>query len=341
MQKQDMGMTTVAGAFVVATVLLPWGFSLIGADRSIVIGSGMILLGTAAALYLIWGWTHLARRHVGVRLLLTLLVVLFVGGWTWKTVAKSMSTRTLVPAVEAQTPAASASSNPTTAPLPQIKLKKDIQRPSRKADTPAAQAQGVVGIVGLSNATVEMGGSSQIAGYKTGIQGEDHLHVVMKDQSRIDSNPNPLSPPADKQSSPNLSGPGLHNITIMIPTTDLPLIPIPVGTSFTSSTKDRMDVIDALVKEWRDSHPNWTVIGRNAIRWMNQTLEEQGKDFRVKMPEHCNPPLPGIAGMAVPSGFTKPLDAVTIKNADVGIIAGQNSKVGMNNTQVVAEENCD
>jgi pimeloyl-ACP methyl ester carboxylesterase len=208
--------------------------------------------------------------------------------------------------------------------------------------TLAAPPQGIVGIVGSSDTTIEMGGSSQIAGYETGIQGEDHLHVVMKDQSRIDSNPNPLSPSTDKQSSSNLSGRGLHDITILIPPTDLPLNPAPIGTSSTSSTKDQMDVINALVKEWRDSHPNWTVIGRNAIRWMNQRLEEQSKDFRIKMPEHCNPPLPGTAGVSVPPGSTeKYFDNVAIKNAEVGVIAGQNSKVDMNNTDVVAEGNCD
>jgi len=191
------------------------------------------------------------------------------------------------------------------------------------------------------SAVVEMSGSSQIAGYQTGVLG-DHAHVVMKDQSRIEKTASP--PPAtlaQYYSDGNPRGPVLSKMGIKVPPSDLPLNPVPAGTSSTSSTKDQTDVITALVKEWRDSHPNWTVIGRNSIKWMNQRLEEQGKDFRIQMPEHCNPPYPGVVGLSVPSGVAATLDGVGINGAMVGVEAGQNSTVRMNNTKVVVEENCD
>jgi hypothetical protein len=84
---EKMGMTKVAGALLVATVVLPWGFSLIGADKNVVIGSGMITIGILAVLYLIWGWEHLAKRHIVLRIALTLGALWFLGGWTWKTIS--------------------------------------------------------------------------------------------------------------------------------------------------------------------------------------------------------------------------------------------------------------
>jgi hypothetical protein len=292
--------------------------------------------------WLSWVYGKLFQNHVwfGGTVVVGLFAVLGLVLWV-RAVDKYREEHSEVPKPQAvvttiqnsQSATASASQTQTQT------QKKHIQRPSRKPDALAASPRGIVGIAGSSNATVEMGGNSQIAGYETGIQGEDHLHVVMKDQSRIDSNPNASPPSADKQSSP--SGPGLRNLTIMIPPTDLPLNPVAVGTSSTSSTKDQMDAINALVRDWRDSHPNWTVIGRNAIRWMNQTLEEQGKDFRIKIPEHCNPPLPGIAGVAVPPGGTRTLNGAEINGAAVGMTAGQNSKAEMNDTEVVVSDNCD
>jgi hypothetical protein len=210
-----------------------------------------------------------------------------------------------------------------------------------KAVTNTAQPQGVAGVVG-DNAVVEMSGSSQITGYQTGVLG-DHAHVVMKDQSRIEKNPTPppSAPVYQQYYWGNPSGPVLSNIGIKSPPTDLPLNPVPAGTSSTSSTKDQTDIITALVKAWRGSHPNWTVIGRNSIKWMNQRLEEQGKDFRIQMPEHCNPPFPGLVGINVPSGTTATLEGVGINGAMVGVEVGQNSTVHMNNTEVVVEDKCD
>jgi hypothetical protein len=55
MEKQEMGMSKVAGGFLIVTVLLPWGFSLIGADREPIIGKGMICVATAFLIYIVWG----------------------------------------------------------------------------------------------------------------------------------------------------------------------------------------------------------------------------------------------------------------------------------------------
>jgi hypothetical protein len=242
---------------------------------------------------------------------------------------------------QVQTPPA----DPQTPPAPQQEDRKaqtlEPKQNSRTTGKPAEQPLGAAGIAGSSNTTVEMSGNSQIVGFKTGIQGEDHLHVVMKDQSRIDSNSNALPSSTDHQSTEQQpSAPGLHNIGIKVPATDLPLNPIPIDTSSKLSPKDQIALINALVKQWRDDHPNWTVIGRNAIRWMNRRLEEQGKDFRIKMPEHCNP-LPGVAGVAVPSEGTQVLNGVVVNGAPLGVMAGQNSTVKMNNTQIVVDDNCD
>lgn len=144
MEKQDMGMTKVAGAFLIATVLLPWGFSLIGADRSIVIGSGMLAIGTMAILYLIWRWTHLARRHIALRIVLTLLVVIFVGGWSWKTVSTTITPH-LVKTAQAQsapTPPPQQSSPPSTTndTPPQLQTKnKDKKNKQQSSIHPASQ----------------------------------------------------------------------------------------------------------------------------------------------------------------------------------------------------------
>jgi len=223
-----------------------------------------------------------------------------------------------------------------------IPQKRRISKGGTKSATPEPPSQGIVGVAG-DDALVEMSGSSQIVGYRTGVQG-DHAHVVMKDQSRIDSNPNPdplpPSAPAYQRYSGNPSGPVFSNIGIKSPPTDLPLNTVPMTPS-TSSAKDQTGIIQALVKEWRDSHPNWTVIGRNAIKWMNQRLEEQGKDFRIQMPEHCNPPYPGFVGFSVPSGAKQTLENVKIDGAMLGVEAGQNSTVQMNNTQIVVEDKCD
>lgn len=211
---------------------------------------------------------------------------------------------------------------------------------SDKGTHSTPEPQGGAGVEGDS-VVVEMSGSSQIAGYQTGVLG-DHAHVVMKDQSRIEKTPTPTPPPPApvyRQNWATPEGPTLSGIGIKVPRIDMPLDPVPVGASSVSSTNNQMDAINALVKEWRDT-ANWTFIGRNAIRWVNQRLEEQGKDFRVKMPEHCPPYYPGVAGVSVPSGRTLTLEGVKIEGTMVGVVAGK-SEVQMDNTQVVANDNCD
>jgi hypothetical protein len=79
-----MGIPKVLGAFTVAGILLPWGFTLIGADKNIAARLTLVAIGGASLVYLVWAWEHIAKRHIVLRIFLTatILLGLAVPSWT-------------------------------------------------------------------------------------------------------------------------------------------------------------------------------------------------------------------------------------------------------------------
>src|SRR5216683_7680365 len=82
---EKMGIPKVLGAFTVAGILLPWGFTLMGADRNVAVGVGMVTVSSAFLIYMVWAWEHIAKRHIALRLLLTFVVLAGVSIPSWKT----------------------------------------------------------------------------------------------------------------------------------------------------------------------------------------------------------------------------------------------------------------
>src|SRR5260370_8635092 len=71
---EKMGIPKVLGAFTVAGILLPWGFTLLGADKNTTVGLLMVAVSGALLIYLVWAWKYVAKRHLAVRLILTFAV---------------------------------------------------------------------------------------------------------------------------------------------------------------------------------------------------------------------------------------------------------------------------
>lgn len=72
---EKMGIPRVLGAFTVAGILLPWGFTLLGAERNTIAGLLMVAASGALLIYLVWAWKYVAKRHLAVRLVLTLAII--------------------------------------------------------------------------------------------------------------------------------------------------------------------------------------------------------------------------------------------------------------------------
>ena len=83
-----MGTPKVLGAFTVAGILLPWGFTLMGADKNIAAGLTLVAIGGASFVYLVWTWEHIAKRHKVLRIFLIATVLLGLAVPSWKLTKK-------------------------------------------------------------------------------------------------------------------------------------------------------------------------------------------------------------------------------------------------------------
>ena len=86
---EKMGIPKVLGAFTVAGILLPWGFSLLGADKNTTVGLLMVAVSGALLIYLVWEWKYVAKRHPALRLILTFAVIAGISIPSWKLAAES------------------------------------------------------------------------------------------------------------------------------------------------------------------------------------------------------------------------------------------------------------
>jgi len=97
MSPQQMGISKVLAALTIAIFGIPWGFSLIGADRSVVVGCLALIVGMACILYIVWVWEPMTKLHVSIRSLLTIAVVALIVGFAWSPLSQQLHAQTRAP----------------------------------------------------------------------------------------------------------------------------------------------------------------------------------------------------------------------------------------------------
>jgi hypothetical protein len=85
---ERMGIPKVLGAFTLAGILLPWGFTLRGTDKNIVAGLTLVAIGGTSFVYLVRAWEHIAKRHMDLRIFLTATVLLGLAVPSWELAKK-------------------------------------------------------------------------------------------------------------------------------------------------------------------------------------------------------------------------------------------------------------
>lgn len=181
---------------------------------------------------------------------------------------------------------------------------------------------------------------SQIGGYAKGVEGGDHSQIDLE-HSQIQASGDALPPMPSP--TPSTFIPRTHHIlsgiTIKMPKADLPLTPIPSG-AFRAEIpiEQQRAIIAELANQWKKEDAPRSV-GKQALRWINEQLIAQRRDFLVEIPTNCPQDTSGLVPFYVAPNMSTDLNGVTTDGFEIGIGAGAGSHINATNVRVV--DNCD